>query len=113
MEEKLRSATGIFFALVSAFFYAADGILAKRVDFLTPTELVFWRMLIQSIIIIPFCLYRDYKQYPGSSFLGFFQRGRPVGLQVLLLRGLSGTVTLLLMFKAFGYLPMGDVISNQ
>ena len=88
-----------------------DAILVKKVDQLGSVELVFWRMLIQTIILVPIIIYRDVKKYPASSILGFIENNRPAGLKWMLLRGVCGTVTLCFIFASFDKLPVGDVIS--
>lgn len=76
-----------------------------------PIELVFWRMLIQTLILTPICLYRDNKRYPAASMLGFVDDDRPTGLKLMIMRGIVGAATLLLLFVSFSTLPMGDVLS--
>merc|ERR1711935_36561 len=108
---KWKSVAGVVSAFVTAFFYTMDGILVKKVDHLKPIELVFWRMLIQTLILMPICLYRHTKRYPAASLLGFVVENRPIGLKLMLMRGVVGTATLLLLFVSFSTLPLGDVLS--
>ena len=42
----------------SSFIHALDGVIVKWISNLTAMEMTFWRMTIQTIILVPVCHYR-------------------------------------------------------
>ena len=44
--------------VMSSFIHALDGVIVKWISNLTATEMTFWRMAIQTIILVPVCHFR-------------------------------------------------------
>ena len=44
--------------VTSSFIHALDGVIVKWISNLTATEMTFWRMAIQTIILVPVCHFR-------------------------------------------------------
>ena len=44
--------------VLSSFIHALDGVIVKWISNLTAMEMTFWRMTIQTIILVPVCYFR-------------------------------------------------------
>ena len=47
--------------VLSSFIHALDGVIVKWISNMTAMELTFWRMAIQTIILVPVCHFRFEK----------------------------------------------------
>lgn len=47
--------------VLSSFIHALDGVIVKWISNLTAMEMTFWRMTIQTIILVPVCHFRFEK----------------------------------------------------
>lgn len=89
---------GILFMLLSAFFGALNGAVAKILsESMDPIELVFYRNLLGVIIIL-----YSLKRIPVSLNIS--------KLHLLFLRGLFGTIAMLFFFYTIASIPLGEAV---
>ena len=89
---------GILFMILSAFFGALNGAVAKVLSqSMDPIEIVFYRNLLGALIIL-----YTLKKLPVSINVS--------KLHLLFLRGLFGTIAMLFFFYTIATIPLGEAI---
>lgn len=89
---------GIIFMLFSAIFGALNGAVAKYLSYeMDPIEIVFYRNLIGMIIII----------YSLQKFKVYIDKSK---LHLLFLRGLFGSIAMVLFFYTIATIPLGEAV---
>lgn len=99
MLDKLKSIDrGILFMLLSAFIAALSGAVAKVLSqSMDPIEIVFYRNFLGLMIIL-----YSFKKFPTKV--------NTSKLHLLFLRGLFGTIAMLLFFYTIATIPLGEAI---
>lgn len=88
---------GVFLAFLSGTFFTLCSATVKAVRSMDPMELLVIRSVMQVAIMLPIALCK------GESLIG------PKGLRLMLvLQGVVGGLTLVLLFYSFRLLPLGD-----
>ena len=99
MIEKLKSIDkGIVFMLISSFFGALNGAIAKILsDSMDPVEVVFYRNLLGGLIVL-YSLQRIKVSF------------NPFKIHLLFLRGLFGGTAMVLFFYTISTIPLGEAV---
>ena len=99
MSEKLKSIDrGVLFMLLSSFFGALNGAIAKILsDSMDPVEVVFYRNLLGGLIVL----------YSLQKIKVSFN---PSKIHLLFLRGLFGGTAMVLFFYTISTIPLGEAV---
>ncbi|XP_043845899.1 solute carrier family 35 member G1 isoform X2 [Dromiciops gliroides] len=88
---------GLFYALLSAFFFSVASLLVKKIQDIHSTEISAFRCVFQMLFILPFLMYKK------TGFVG------PKGKRIFLLfRGIFGSTAMILLYYAFQLMPIAD-----
>ncbi|XP_072827755.1 solute carrier family 35 member G1 [Vicugna pacos] len=88
---------GLFYTLLSAFFFSVGSLLVKKVQDIHAVEISAFRCVFQMLIIIPCLIYRK------TGFIG------PKSQRIfLLLRGVLGSIAMILLYYAFQATSLAD-----
>ncbi|KAM5236463.1 solute carrier family 35 member G1-like [Ctenodactylus gundi] len=88
---------GLFYTLLSAFLFSVASLFVKKVQDVHAVEISALRCVIQMLVIIPCLIYRK------TGFMG------PKGQRIfLLLRGVFGSTSMILMYYAYQATSLAD-----
>ncbi|XP_020012234.2 solute carrier family 35 member G1 [Castor canadensis] len=88
---------GLFYTLLSAFLFSVASLFVKKVQDVHAVEISAFRCVFQMLVIIPCLIYRK------TGFIG------PKGQRIfLLLRGVLGSTSMILMYYAFQTTSLAD-----
>ncbi|XP_072481711.1 solute carrier family 35 member G1 [Notamacropus eugenii] len=88
---------GLFYTLLSAFFFSVASLLVKKVQDIHSSEISAFRCVFQMLFVLPFMVYKK------TGFWG------PKGKRIfLLLRGVFGSTAMILLYYAFQLMPIAD-----
>ncbi|WP_258238872.1 DMT family transporter [Arcobacter sp. CECT 8985] len=99
MQEKFKSIDkGVLFMLLSALLGAVNGAIAKYLSFhMDPMEIVFYRNLLGAMMVI-FSIKKSHIKIDTSK------------LHLLFLRGLFGSLAMILFFFTIATIPLGEAV---
>ncbi|XP_068955369.1 solute carrier family 35 member G1 [Petaurus breviceps papuanus] len=88
---------GLFYTLLSAFFFSVTSLLVKKIQDIHSSEISAFRCVFQMLFVLPFLIYKK------TGFLG------PKGKRIFLcLRGVFGSTAMILLYYAFQLMPIAD-----
>ncbi|XP_036593101.1 solute carrier family 35 member G1 [Trichosurus vulpecula] len=88
---------GLFYTLLSAFFFSVASLLVKKIQDIHSSEISAFRCVFQMLFVLPWLIYKK------TGFLG------PKGKRIfLLLRGVFGSTAMILLYYAFQLMPIAD-----
>ena len=89
---------GIYFMMLATAIFAVMNVMVKFVSHIPATEVVFFRSLVS--IVLSYAMLRPY----GISVWGKNKR-------VLFMRGLAGSIALILYFTTLQYIPLASAVT--
>lgn len=93
-----RHRLGVAWMVFTSLQFAVMGLWVKLVAVEMPSdEIVFWRSLVTFVVLLP------WAARTGEAF-------RPRAVRAMVLRGLTGTASMLSYFYAIQRLPLGDAV---
>ena len=93
-----RHRLGVAWMVFTSLQFAVMGLWVKLVAAEMPSdEIVFWRSLVTFVVLLPFAMRM------GEAF-------RPRAVRAMVLRGLTGTASMMSYFYAIQRLPLGDAV---
>ncbi|XP_012621670.1 solute carrier family 35 member G1 [Microcebus murinus] len=88
---------GLLYTLLSAFLFSLTSLFVKKVQDVHAVEISAFRCVFQMLIVIPCLIYRK------TGFIG------PKGQRIfLVLRGVLGSTSMILIYYAFQTMPLAD-----
>ncbi|XP_020819834.1 solute carrier family 35 member G1 [Phascolarctos cinereus] len=88
---------GLFYTLLSAFFFSVASLLVKKIQDIHSAEISAFRCVFQMLFVLPSLIYEK------TGFLG------PKGKRIfLVLRGIFGSTAMILLYYAFQLMPIAD-----